>query len=215
MRALVDQNIRFVTRTLSKAGVPRADLDDEVQRTFIIAAGRLEDVRLGAERSFLFQVALNTASHARRSLARRREFPSDQLPEPVETHGTPEDLMARKQTRSRLDGLLAGMAESLRAVLVLYELEGMDTNEIARSLDIRRGTVASRLRRARVHLRKQLAAVELAWDLGVGNGARVEGPAPLRLQSSSALEHALLDAGVSARASLSTHSRTLACLALG
>jgi RNA polymerase sigma-70 factor (ECF subfamily) len=214
MRALVDDNIRFVTRTLSRAGVPRSDLDDEVQRTFIAAAGRLKDVRLGAERSFLFQVALNTASHARRSLARRREYPSDQLPDVVETHGTPEDLIARKQTRTVLDGVLAGMADSLRAVFILYELEGMDTVEVAQCLDLPRGTVASRLRRARVHLRKQGAAIELAWELGMRGAAPVEGPEPLRRRSKSALQHALLDAGASMRVSPSTHARTLASLAL-
>lgn len=47
MRAVVDDHIRFVTRTLTRAGVPRWELDDEVQQTFIVAAKRLEDVNRG------------------------------------------------------------------------------------------------------------------------------------------------------------------------
>jgi RNA polymerase sigma-70 factor (ECF subfamily) len=215
MRSLVDDNVHFVARTLRKGGVPHADLDDEVQRTFIIAARRIEDVRLGAERSFLFQVARNTASHARRTLARRREFPSDDLPERSEPLGTPEDLAVRKQMRALLEAALGSIDESLQAVFVLYELEGMDSLEIAATLGIPRGTVASRLRRARTQLRRSLAAVEVAWDLGVASEADVEGPAPLRRVSPSRLERALLGAGASRRASAAIHARTLAaCLTL-
>lgn len=215
IRSLVDDNVRFVARTLRKGGVPHADLDDEVQRTFIIAARRLEDVRLGAERSFLFQVARNTASHARRTLARRREFPSDDLPERSEPLGTPEDLAVRKQTRALLDGALGSIDASLRAVFVLYELEGMDSLEIAETLGIPRGTVASRLRRARAQLRRNLATVEVAWDLGVVRAEDIEGPVLLRRESPSRLERALLGAGTSRRASAAMHARTLAaCLAL-
>jgi RNA polymerase sigma-70 factor (ECF subfamily) len=53
IRSMVDENSQFVARMLRKAGVPRSDLDDEVQRTFIIAARRVDDVELGAERKFL------------------------------------------------------------------------------------------------------------------------------------------------------------------
>jgi RNA polymerase sigma-70 factor (ECF subfamily) len=216
VRSLVDDHVRFVERTLRKEGVPHADLDDEVQRTFIIAARRLDDVRTGAERSFLFQVARNTASHARRTMARRREFPSDDLPERSEPLGTPEDLAVRKQMRALLDAALGSIDESLKAVFVLYELEGMDSLEIAAALGIPRGTVASRLRRARAQLRRSLAAVEVACDLGVAREADGEGPAPLRRVSPSRLERALLGAGVSRRTSAAMHARTMAaCLAAG
>ena len=93
IRWLVEEHIQLVARTLRNASVPPADLDDEVQRTFIIAVRRLDDVQPGAERAFLCQVALNLAWHSRRSFARRREIPSDQVPQSVETRATPEELM--------------------------------------------------------------------------------------------------------------------------
>ena len=108
-RSIVDENYRLVARTLRNNGVPRADLDDEVQRTFLVVSTRLSDVQQGAERSFVRQVAHNRASHARRSYARRREVPSDHLPERSEVLGTPEELAARKQMRAVLDAALAGM----------------------------------------------------------------------------------------------------------
>ena len=214
MRSLVEQHARFVTRTLRRAGVPRSELDDEVQRTFIIAASRLDDLQPGAERSFLFQVARNTASHTRRTLARRREFVFDRLPERSEPRGTPEDLTLRMQTRRLLEQALACMSESLRSVLVLYELEGLDTHKISAVLGIPRGTVASRLRRARDQLRESLAANELAWEFGIPGNAQVAEPALLRRGRLGALGRALLGAGAATPASAAMRVKTLAiCLA--
>jgi RNA polymerase sigma-70 factor (ECF subfamily) len=214
MRSLVDQHARFVTHTLRRAGVPRAELDDEVQRTFIVAASRLDDVRQDAERSFLHQVALNTASHARRTLARRREYLRDRMPERVEPHGTPEDLAVRKQVRAVVKQAVAAMHESLRAVVVLYELDELDTHQIAETLGIPRGTVASRLRRARAQLRRNLVAIELASELGIADKAHLEGPVPLRRERQGTLTRALLRVGTVTHASPAMHARTLqACLA--
>jgi RNA polymerase sigma-70 factor (ECF subfamily) len=215
MRAMVHENVQFVSRTLRQAGVSPTELDDEIQRTFMVAARRLEDVRVGAERSFLFQVARNTASHARRTHARRREFPSDDLPEQLEPLGTPEDLAVRKQIRLLLDAALASMDETLRAVFVLYELEDLNTLEIAKTLGIARGTVASRLRRARAQIRQNVAAIELAWDLGVAAEPEAAGPAPLRRESESAVARALLGAGASMPGAGAMRARALAaCLGL-
>lgn len=210
MRSIVDDNHRFVARMLRKGGVPRNELDDEIQRTFMVAAGRLEDVRPGAERSFLFQVARNRASHARRSMARRRESPTDELPERSEPRGTPEDLAGRKQIRILLDAALASLDESLRSVFVLFEIEGLDMHEIATTLGLPRGTVASRLRRARAQIRRSLPIVELALGLGLDEGVEMEGPALMRREQGSRLERALLRTGTSIRTSSSLRERTLA-----
>lgn len=167
VRALVDEHLTFVERTLRKAGVPPAELDDEVQRTFITVARRIDDVRPGAERSFLFQVAVNMAAHARRDIARRREvLPGDMPAERVETTATPEFLTQRKQLRRVLEGIVADMDEPLRRVFVLNAFEGLDLPEIAARLRVPRGTAASRLRRARAHIRQHDAAIALASELG-------------------------------------------------
>jgi RNA polymerase sigma-70 factor (ECF subfamily) len=213
MRLIVDEHLRFVTRTLQKAGVPRCDVDDEVQRTFMVVAGRLEDVKLGAERSFLFQVAINMAAHARRKLARRREILSDRIPERIDTLATPDRMMERKQARQMLDNVLRSMPESMRVVFTLYELEGMDRVEIAAQLGVPRGTVASRLRRARAQFRKNVVAVEFAADVGA-KGASTEAPAPLRRQKVGRLWRALRNTGASIAPANSTHARTLAVLGL-
>jgi RNA polymerase sigma-70 factor (ECF subfamily) len=210
VRSIVDEHHRAVARTLRKGGVPYADLDDEIQRTFIVAAGRLQDVRLGSERSFLCQVARNRASHARRSIARRRESPSDQLQDWTAALGTPEDFAARKEMSAVLGAALANMAESLRTVFLLHEVDEMALSEIATALRLPRGTVASRLRRAREQLRNDLAAIELATDLGVDGAHAIGGPALLRSEKVSRLARALLRSGTTRKVSASLRARTLA-----
>jgi RNA polymerase sigma-70 factor, ECF subfamily len=160
LRGMVDRYIDFVARVLRNAGTPDAEIDDEVQRTFITAARRLDDVRPGAEKGFLFKIALNLAAHARRTLARRREVLAEEAPERNETFPTPEQLTDQKRMRQLLDGVLDRMDESLRVVFVLYEFEEMNMSEIADVLEIPRGTVASRLRRARAEFRERVAALE-------------------------------------------------------
>lgn len=160
LRRLVDGHIDFVARVLRNSGTPQAEVDDEVQRTFIVAARRLDDMRVGAEKSFLFRIALNLAAHARRTLARRREVSADQAPEQIERFATPEALTDQKRMRELLDRVLDQMDESLRATFVLHEFEEMSTSEIAELLGIPRGTVASRLRRARIEFRERVSAIE-------------------------------------------------------
>jgi len=215
IRGLVEEHIELVTRTLRNAGVPPADLDDEVQRTFIIAVRRLDDVQPGAERAFLCQVALNLAWHARRSFARRREIPSDQLPEPVETRATPEELFDRMQIRQHLDGIVDRMDESLRAVFKLFVIDEMNLGEIAQLLRIPRGTVASRLRRAREQLRRHVGAIELAGTLGAKGVKRIDEPVSIWQKKLGALERALLQTGAWLPTWPRTRAKTLAGLGLG
>jgi RNA polymerase sigma-70 factor (ECF subfamily) len=160
LRALVNDHVDLVARVLRNAGTPEAEIDDEVQRSFIIAARRLDDVRPGAERSFLIQIALHLAAHARRTMARRREILTDEAPETIDSLASPEQLTDQKRMRQLLDRVLGQMDASLRTVFVLYEFEELSMVEIAETIGIPQGTVASRLRRARAEFRKRVRAIE-------------------------------------------------------
>jgi RNA polymerase sigma-70 factor (ECF subfamily) len=214
MRAMLEQHSTFVARTLRRAGVPGSELDDEIQRTFIVAARRLDDIDSGAERSFLFQVAVNLASHARRKLARRREVLDEEPLEPLEALGTQEQLIDRKQLRQLLDEIIDGMDEPMRVVFTLHEFEDQNLREIAALLGVPRGTVASRLRRARAQIRKNLGAIEIATDLGADDPQFIGKPELLRREYLSALGYALLDIGASVPTSQMTSRKTLAALGL-
>ncbi len=160
LRGLVDRYIDLVARVLRNAGTPLSEIDDDVQRTFIAVSNRLDDVRPGAERSFLLRTALHIAAHARRTVARRREVPEEEAPELVESVATPEQLTNQKRARQILDRVLEQMDIDLRTVFVLYEFEELSMAEISEALGVPRGTVASRLRRARADFRVRVRAIE-------------------------------------------------------
>ena len=159
LRGIVENHIDFVARVLRNAGSPSAEIDDDVQRTFIIAARKLQDVRPGAEKSFILRVALNVAAHARRTLARRREVTAEPTLEMADAAASPEQIADRKQARQMLDRILQAMHADLRTVFVLFEIEEMSMIEIAAALGIPQGTVASRLRRARAEFRARTDAL--------------------------------------------------------
>jgi RNA polymerase sigma-70 factor (ECF subfamily) len=160
LRQLVDGHVGLVARILRNAGTAEADIEDDVQQVFIALSNRLDEVRSGAERSFLIQTALNVAAHARRTAARRREIVTDQPPEAAESFAGPEQTVHRRQMRQNLDRVLDAMDIDLRAVFTLYEFEEMTMGEIASTLNIPHGTVASRLRRARADFRERVSGME-------------------------------------------------------
>jgi RNA polymerase sigma-70 factor (ECF subfamily) len=174
LRAIIGDHLDMVARVLRNAGVSEAQLDDEVQRTLMTVARRIDDIRPGAEKSFLVQIALRVAAHARRTVARRREVNADDMNADgvsvVEAAGsagagTPEYLTEQKRMRELLDKILDSMEDDLREVFVLYEFEEMSMIEIAGALGIPQGTVASRLRRARSVFRERVVEQGLGHAL--------------------------------------------------
>lgn len=156
LRKLVLDHIDFVARVLRNLGTPDAEVEDAVQRTFMVVAERIEDIRPGAEKGFLFQTAANMAAHARRTMARRREVSEEHAPEDPELVEAPDVLADQRRARQLLDRILDGMGTDLRTVFVLYEIEELTMAEIAEALAIPPGTVASRLRRARIHFKDEV-----------------------------------------------------------
>jgi RNA polymerase sigma-70 factor (ECF subfamily) len=157
---MVEQHIDFVARVVRNLGIPESEVDDAVQQTFIAAARRLEDIRPGSEKGFLFRTASHMAAHARRTLARRREVAPEEGLGAEDPLAPPDALVDQKKARLLFDLTLSKMDDDLRAVFVLFEVEELSTTEIAEAVGIPRGTVASRLRRARQQFRTLLAAPE-------------------------------------------------------
>ena len=169
LRALVDRYVDFVARVLRNAGTPEAEVDDDVQRTFIAVSNRLDDVRPEAEKSFLLQTALRMAAHARRTLARRREVHDSDAQLRIQVPIQTEQLLDQKRARELLDEVLETMPPDLRMVFVLYELEELSMVEIASALEIPQGTVASRLRRARADFRERVRGLSHVPHAEVGS----------------------------------------------
>ena len=146
---LFQEQFDFVWRSLRRLGVAPDAIDDAAQEVFVVASRRLAAIELGKERAFLFGTALRIASDARRSARRRHAREHDVDVEPEALSPAVDELVDRKRARELLDEIIAGLPEDAQPVFVLFELEGMTMAEIATCLDLRPGTVASRLRRGR------------------------------------------------------------------
>ena len=97
-------------------------------------------------RSWVRRIAIREAvRHAER---RRREPPVDHL---ESTEGRPLD----PGLRSDVSRVLADLPPDQRAILILRDLEGLSEAEAADVLNVARGTIKSRLHRARDAFRKR------------------------------------------------------------
>ena len=167
LRGLVERHHAFVWRTLRRLGVRECDVDDAVQKVYLVASRKLDAIAPNMERAFLFGVASRVASNERR--ARRRAL-EDAAPTPLEramaTTPGPHEVREERRARAVLDDLLDGLPHDRRTVFVLFELEGMGTAAIAEMTGWPAGTVASRLRRARELFQGELKR----WRARMGAG---------------------------------------------
>jgi RNA polymerase sigma-70 factor, ECF subfamily len=144
-------------RFLRRLGVPESDVDDAIQEVILVLARKLQQVEAGKERSFMMSTAYRVASDLRKKAKRRREVPESPLLEVATEALDPEASAEQRRMAQLLDSALEQVPIDIRAVFVLYEVEGFTMAEIARDLSLAPGTVASRLRRGR-ELFEEIAA---------------------------------------------------------
>lgn len=161
MRELVDAHFDFVWRLLSRLGVPRPDLDDAAQQVFLTTSRKLADIPPENERTFVYGTALRVAATARRDHRRRLRFiePAEDA-DAVSTGPAPDEELERRRALAFLDEVLHELADELREVFVLCEIEELSAPRVAAIIDIPVGTVASRLRRARHAFQQQVKRLQ-------------------------------------------------------
>ena len=69
----------------------------------------------------------------------------------------PDRISADKELQSVVRDAISSLPEIHRAAVIMHHIEGMEIDEIARTLKVKSGTVMSRLARAREALRHKLA----------------------------------------------------------
>ncbi|GAC1353040.1 MAG: RNA polymerase sigma factor [Polyangiales bacterium] len=143
----------FVWTTLQRFGVRDADLEDMLQEVFIVVHRRLDSFD-GTSRmtTWLFGIAMRVAAAHRRKAHVRRERSVEEVPENVsETNPVenPEQATIRMEGRARLHHILEQMDLERRAVFVMFEIEELSCEEIAKTIGVPVGTVYSRLHKAR------------------------------------------------------------------
>jgi RNA polymerase sigma-70 factor, ECF subfamily len=155
----------FIWRLLRRLGLSTGGADDAAQHVFLVAAERIDDIKLGSERSFLFGTALRVARSQTRSdrrwvLEEDMDFRRSEL-------ARPEELLDHQRAIDLMGRILDSMTLDLRTAFVLTELEGMTMPEVAALVEIPVGTAASRLRRAREAFRVAVAEIEMKLKSGL------------------------------------------------
>lgn len=150
IRELVEREYAVVWRFLRRLGVPQAQVDDAAQAVFARVLANDARIRPGSERAYLMKAAFRASFEYARARRRAAERSAElEVEELCSAEPAPDELLSRRRERAVLDAALDRLPQDLRAAFTLYELEGLTFSEIADVLDIPRGTVASRLRRAR------------------------------------------------------------------
>lgn len=144
-----------------------AEAEDLLQDTALRAFNSYGQLREpSAARSWLFTILSRTHLNRVRSRRRRAEVVSADLDEPAFEAAladwtpvpSPADNVETWQLGEQLAQALNELPPELRAIVVLVDVEGFTQREVAGMLGIPEGTVASRLFRARRHLRTALEA---------------------------------------------------------
>ncbi len=120
-------------------------------RAFDALTGGAFDGRARVE-TWLHSIVVNGARDAYRVRKRRDVRLSDMA---LSDRVGPETALARVALRELAD-LLEGLPEEQRTALVLKEVEGMTSSEVAKTLGISEGAVEQRLVRARQTLRERM-----------------------------------------------------------
>lgn len=128
------------------------DGEDAAQEAMIRIWQKIGQCR--EEDAFSVWVYRVTASACTDALRRRRVQPSlDALREdgfePADHAATPEAACERREERRELERAVSQVPTQMRAVFLLRDVHGMSEAETARALGISKGTVKSRLSRAR------------------------------------------------------------------
>ena len=137
------------------------DAEEIAQDSFVRVYGHLRRLKPRAKFStFLFGVARNLTLNSLRDAKRRGRGvtePLDTVSYAVQDDAMRPDRSARQHEIELLvERAMALLSPEHREILVLREVNGMDYDAIAAVLSCRKGTVKSRLARAREQLRTQV-----------------------------------------------------------
>jgi RNA polymerase sigma-70 factor (ECF subfamily) len=145
------------------------DAADAVQEAFISAFRAIGNFEGGAKLStWLHRIVVNASLMRLRNRTRHPEISIDELlpkfvedgqhiDEPREWRSPePLDALERRETRKLVRGLIDQLPSDYRTVLLLRDIEGLDTKETAELLGVTPNAAKIRLHRARLVLRTLL-----------------------------------------------------------
>ena len=132
-----------------------ADAEDVVQQTLTGAYRGLAAFRgQSSAKTWLTGIAIRQAAKWLQSRLKNKSVPLDALDDGAAEPSTRSGAAA-VDARADVATVLAKLPPDYRQVIILRELQGLTYEEIAQALRVPRGTVESRLHRAREELRRR------------------------------------------------------------
>jgi RNA polymerase sigma-70 factor (ECF subfamily) len=160
LRRIFDEHAGYVWRSLRHLGVAEADIEDVCQEVFITVHRKLAEFEgRSTLRTWLYGISLRVASdYRRRAYVRRERAVAEPRDDSASSSTNQPDL--RAEARGTLLHLLDLLDEDKRAVLVLYEIEGLSMKEVAEVIGCPLQTAYSRLHAARKVVSEAYAELE-------------------------------------------------------
>ena len=157
-RVLYERYAALVFRFLSALGVRDPEREDACQDVFLAVYRSLPSFRGEAQLStWIYRITARTTGKLIQKRKLRTALATTLTQEPPPSLTDPTEQSARALL---LDRMLDKLNPKKRLVLVLFELEGVPVEEIARIADCPTNTVWSRLHHARLDLTKMAAREE-------------------------------------------------------
>ncbi len=150
--ALMRQHERLVLATALRLLGNIADAQDASQEVFLRLYGNFG--KLDSERAiaaWLYRVTVNVCHDLRRK--RPASTSVEDAAEIASPGADPQQNAAKAERRRILQMSLRILAEKERAALVLRDLEGLSTEEVAQAMGISEATVRSQVSKARVKVK--------------------------------------------------------------
>jgi RNA polymerase sigma-70 factor (ECF subfamily) len=141
--------------------VNTAECEDVVQEVFLKVLRNIRSFNFKSSLyTWLYRIAVNAAVDARKKHGPQRmmsiygeDGKAHEIQAEVES---PDQDPERREMAGKLHGAIEELSDDHRTILILREFEGLSYNEIAKALNCSKGTVESRLFRARGRLREKM-----------------------------------------------------------
>lgn len=153
--ALFDRHHRALYAFLTRAyGARDVEIEDLVQTTFLEAFRAAPRFRgASSPRSWLFAIGGNVAKMHRRATRRRERALRALADRPEDVAVAPDARLGNQRALARIEAALDELPHDLRIAYVMCVLEGVASDDAARALGVRRGTLWRRVWEARQALR--------------------------------------------------------------
>lgn len=154
----------------------REEAEELYQETMLLATERLKDIDSSKNpKSYLISVSIGIYKNNRKKAARRHriapvgELTAELISVVADQGETPEEAYLRREIQEVIRLETKNLPEHLRIPVYLYYTAQLSLEEIGKMMHIPKGTVKSRLHKARMLLKKKLE--DYGYEEGKGNGS--------------------------------------------